>query len=75
MRYNFSKLTQIEIDHYLTFAHFTDTERAVFLLLCDGFSTTAIEERLHMSEATVGRNKTKIYDKIVRVLRYKPLEK
>ena len=75
MKYKFSKLTQIEIDHYLTYAHFTNTERSVFLLLCDELSTVAIEERLHISDSTVSRVKSQIYDKIVRVLRYKPLEK
>lgn len=68
-----SKLTQIEIDHYLTYAHFTNTERAVFLLLCDDESSVAIETNLHMPSATLSRVKSDIYDKIVRVLRYKPL--
>ena len=68
-----SKLTQIEIDHYLTYAHFTNTERAVFLLLCDDETSVAIETTLHIPSATLSRIKTEIYDKIVRVLRYKPL--
>lgn len=68
-----SKLTQIEIDHYLTYAHFTDKERAVFLLSCDEVMPVAIQRSLHISSATLSRIKAQIYDKIVRVMRYKPL--
>ena len=71
-RNRLARLTQIEIDHYLTYAHFTRTEREVFLLLCDDETSVAIETDLHIPSATLSRIKNDIYDKIVRVMRYKP---
>lgn len=72
-RNRLASLTQIEIDHYLTYAHFTTTERTVFLHLCDDETSVSIEITLNIPSATLSRIKNDIYDKIERVLRYKPL--
>ena len=73
MRRSLSRLTRIEIEHVEVHANFTETEEAVFRLLCRDKSSVQIQMALHVSSATVSRIKRRIFDKIDTVMRHKPL--
>lgn len=60
-------LIQKDIDNYLKECHFTDREKKVFLLRCEGKTLYDIAELLNETDDTIGKIARAVKEKICEV--------
>lgn len=63
----YASFIQSDIDHYLQLCNFTDRERTLFLLRCQGNPLEECADRMSVSMSTVKRIYNDVKSKIKRV--------